>query len=190
MEELVNHRDGENEDGERVNRVQERGWGRGGGVARKGIKRMKISTDGYNKKEVYCAAQNISRLPLTHPISHALPLSRSQSASASAHMPPFPPTPSTSCSHPSHSSLPTHPTHPTSLTHPTHSASSSSPTLPPTHPTHSTNTLPPLPSTPSTPLEDPADRFRGIVYIDGLGDIVDVQAPLLKFQVTILLFTL
>ena len=54
----------------------------------------------------------------------------------------------------------------------------------PTHTPSSTHTpIPPLPSTPSLSHEDTADRFRGIVFFDGLGDIVDVQAPLLKFQV-------
>ena len=44
----------------------------------------------------------------------------------------------------------------------------------------------PIQSLPPTLSEDHSDHFRGIVYIDGLGDIVDVQAPLLKFQVIIL----
>ena len=57
-----------------------------------------------------------------------------------------------------------------------------------THPPTPSST-PPLPSTPSFPHEDSADRFRGIVFFDGLGDIVDVQAPLLKFQVIILMIS-
>ena len=62
----------------------------------------------------------------------------------------------------------------------------------PTHthlPTPTPSSIPPLPFTPSLLHEDSADRFRGIVFFDGLGDIVDVQAPLLKFQVIIFIIS-
>lgn len=58
-----------------------------------------------------------------------------------------------------------------------------------THTPSSSSTHTPIPPLPSLPHEDAADRFRGIVFFDGLGDIVDVQAPLLKFQVTILMIS-